>query len=220
MKAVRLNQLIPSVVDKLPATPLKGQVIRALREAAQTFCFETEVWKQPLVAMDLVAGQLTYTLSTDWQAEIKRIQNVRIRTAADIAANRLGTLRDCSRDTFTPATAEYRFDSAPSSVAVAGGLVFTVTLVPNLQTDEMPTWITGLYGTAFVYGAIKDMCTHKGAGQMHDPDTAKLYGAKYANMKTAVAAEVFKQNMNASPTVQPQYCLAGAFSSNGYRVGG
>ncbi|MEI6165933.1 MAG: hypothetical protein WCS52_01945 [bacterium] len=220
MKAVRLDQLIPSVTDKLPATPLKGQVIRAIREAAQRFCFETEVWKQPLAAIDIVANQLTYTLAAEWQAEIRRIHSVFIKTDADVAAGRLGKERDCSGDTFTPATSEYRFKSSPSSIAVTDGLVITVVQVPNLQTDEMPEWITGLYGNAFVYGAIADLCTHKGAGPMYDADTAKLYNQKYEKIKNAAASEVFRSHMNASPSINPLYNLSGAFSGTGYRVGG
>ncbi len=220
VKAVRLDQFIPSVTDKLPATPLKGQVIRALREAAQKFCFETEVWKQPLDAMNLVADQVEYTLATDWQAEIRRIQSVFTKTAEDITAGRLGTEREMARDTYTPATGIYRFYASPSSVAVTNGLVFNVVLVPNMQTDELPEWITGLYGNAFVYGAIADMCTHKGAGPMYDMDTARLFNSKYEKIKNAVMSEVFRGNMNASPAINPLYNLAGAFSGTGYRVGG
>ena len=220
MKAVRLDQFIPSVIDKLPATPLKGQVIRALRDAAQRFCFETEVWKEPLAAIDLVAGQVSYTLTTDWQAEIRRIHKVWVKTAEDITAGRLGSEHDCSKDTYTPSTAIYRFYTAPASAALADGLVIEIVLVPNLQTDEMPEWITGLYGNAFIYGAIADMCTHKGSGPMFDADTARLYNSKYEKIKTAVMAEAFRGNMNVSPSINPEYNMASAFSSSGYRVGG
>ena len=220
MKAVRLDQLIPSVIDKLPATPLKGQVIRSIREAAQRFCFETEIWNEPLEAMDLVANQVNYTLSTTWQAEIRRIFSVYTKTDADIVASRLGTQRDMSRDTFTPATSIYRFYGAPSTTAVTSGLVFNVILVPNLQTDEMPEWITGLYGMAFVYGAIADMCSHKGAGPMFDADSAMLYGRKFEKMKTYAMGEAFRNHMNVSPAVNPLYNLADSGSNNGYRTGG
>lgn len=220
MKAVRLDQLIPSVVDKLPAAPLKGQVIRALREAAQRFCFETETWKEPLEAIDVVANQLEYELSTTWQAEIKRIHTVYIKTAADVTAGRLGQQHDLSPDTYTPSTGIYRFSSAPSTTAITDGMVITVVLVPNLQTDELPEYLVGLYGSAFVYGAITDMCSHKGAGPMYDADTARLYNNKWEKMKNAVMSEVFRQNMNASPGVAPLYNLASSMSSSGFRVGG
>ena len=222
MQSVRLDQLIPSVQDKLPATPLRGQVIRSLREAAQTFCFETEIWKEPLAAVDVVSGQVVYDLSTTWQAEIRRIHSVCLKTAADITAGRLGDPRDCSLDTYTPATGEYRFFSAPSTSNIEGGLAFTCVLVPNLQTDELPQWIIGLYGMAFVFASIADLCSHKGAGPLYDEKTADKYARKYEKMKSNAMAEVFRQNMNASPAIQPQYNLAGAFNSigSGYRVGG
>jgi hypothetical protein len=220
MNAVRLDQLIPSVVDKLPAAPLRGQVIRALREAAQRFCFETETWKEPLDPIDLVASQLEYTLSTPWQAEIRRIHSIYIKTAADVTAGRLGQWHDPSYDTYTPSTGVYRFDSAPSGSAITNGMVITVVLVPNLQTDELPESLIGLYGSAFMYGAIADMCMHKGAGPMYDPETAKLYNNKWEKMKNNVMAEVFRQNMNVSPGVAPLYNMASAFSGTGFRVGG
>lgn len=220
MKAVRLDQLVSSVTDKLPAAPLKGQVIRAIREAAKRFCFDTELWKEPLTAMDLVANQLTYTLATDWQAEIRRIFKVNIKTASQVSSGDLGTEHDTSPDTYTPATSEYRFASSPSGVSVTSGLVFTVVLVPNLQTDELPEWIIGLYGDAFVYGAVADLCMHKGAGPMFDPGTAQLYNRKYANVKSNAMAEAFRGNMNSATTVQPLYNLAGSLSTGGYRIGG
>jgi len=222
VKASRISLLIPSVVDKLPATPLPGQVLRALRDAAQRFCFETECWKEPLPAVDLTANTLTYTISTTWQAEVKRIYAVTLRTAADIAANRPGRDHDFSRDSYDPSTGVYRFYSAPSAIAVTDGLIFTCVLVPNLQTNEVNEWITGLYGTAFIYGAVADMCSHKGAGPMYDPQTAALYTSKYNQVKNNVNAEVFRNHMNVSPTIHPAYNMASAAlgMGSGYRVGG
>jgi hypothetical protein len=220
VKVARLDQLIPSVKDKLPASPLKGQAIRSLREAAQRFCFETEAWKEALPSVNTVANQTAYTLATSWQAEIRRIHSVYLKTAAEVTSGAIGTEHDVTYDTFSPATSVYRFGSAPASTAITGGLVFTVVLVPNLQADEIPEWLLGLYGMAFVYGAIADLCSHKGAGGMYDPETAKLYAMKYSSVKNNVMAEAFRGTMNASPSIQPLYNLAGAFSNLGYRVGG
>lgn len=222
MIAVRLDQLVSSVVDKLPAAPIKGQTIRALREAAKRFCFETEAWKETLAAMSLVANQKLYTLATDWQAEIRRIHSVHTKTAAEVADGvSLGTEWDRANDTYTPATREYRFYSAPSTTAISNGLVFKIVLIPHFQTDELPEWLVSLYGDAFVFGAVEELCSHKGAGELYDPDTAMRYGKRFNGIKSNVMAEVFRGYQNASPTFHPLYNTIGELAtSTGYRVGG
>jgi len=133
--ATTFNDLLNLVLPEVPGCP-SALAVQHLQMAARQFCADTEAWREKLEAIDLVANDVTYTLTPAYDAEIRRIADVWIRTAADVTAGDDGTLLTYDQYEYDPTGSVLTLDdSIEPQLAVTDGLVVKVVLVPNLVTN-------------------------------------------------------------------------------------
>jgi len=159
----KLEDLLPRTAVRLRNCPAAVQLM-ALRAAWREFCDRSDAWREDEV-MDLVADQFAYTLPITWDAECRRVVAAFVRTAADVAAGRDGEQLDPSgyKMKDNGATAIITFDLAPASVAVVGGLLVRVALVPYADSIEpLPADRLNYGGAALVSGALAHLYQQKG----------------------------------------------------------
>jgi hypothetical protein len=163
MQVVRYDQLIPKVLVKLPAGYPTILINDALRIAAGVFCADTEIWKERLAAQNLVANQKAYTIDPGYSAGIRRVYQTDIRSAAEVTAGSDGSLVNMDTAVFSPRTNIITFKEAISATSVTGGLVFTVILIPEFNSNEIAEWIVDRWSDAIIAGAVADICGRPGA---------------------------------------------------------
>ena len=135
MLATTFNDLLNLVLPEVPGCPTV-LAVQHLQMAARQFCADAEAWREKLEAIDLVANDVTYTLTPAYDAEIRRIADVWIRTAADVTAGDDGTLLTYDQYEYDPTGSVLTLDdSIEPQLAVTDGLVVKVVLVPNLVTN-------------------------------------------------------------------------------------
>jgi hypothetical protein len=126
-----LNLLLPDV----PGCP-NVLAIQHLQQAARKFCEKTEAWRETLPAIDLVAEDVTYTLTPSYDCEIRRILEVWIRSEEDVDDGLDGTLQAYDKYEYEPEGSVLTLDDTiEPQEAVTDGLVVKVVLVPYLVTD-------------------------------------------------------------------------------------
>jgi len=107
-----------------------------LQQSARQFCSDTEAFKEELAAIDLEEDDVTYTLTPTYDCEIRRIDEVWIRTEEDVTNGNDGTLQAYDKYTFDPLTNVLTLDdSIEPQEDVTDGLVVKVSLVPYLKTN-------------------------------------------------------------------------------------
>lgn len=126
-----LNLLLPEV----PGCP-NVLALQHLQQAARKFCEQSEAWREKLPAIDLVAEDVTYTLTPSYDCEIRRVLEVWIRTEEDVDNDNDGTLQKYDKYEFEPEGSVLTLDDTiEPQEAVTDGLVVKVVLVPYLVTD-------------------------------------------------------------------------------------
>jgi hypothetical protein len=133
-QASSFTDLLEFVLQDVPGCS-RALALQHLQQAARYFCIETEAWQEKLAAIDLKDATTSYTLTTDYEAEFRRIVTVWIRTETDVTNGDEGTVQDFDKYTFTPAATLELDDSIEPQEDVTDGLVVKVVLVPYLNTD-------------------------------------------------------------------------------------
>jgi len=133
--ATTFNDLLNLVLPEVPGCP-SALAVQHLQMAARQFCADTEAWREKLDPINLVANDLTYALTPLFDADVRRVMEVWIRTAADVTAGDDGTLLTYDQYEFDPTGSVLTlYDSIEPQLAVTSGLVVKVVLVPNLVTN-------------------------------------------------------------------------------------
>jgi hypothetical protein len=153
---VQISDLYPLMMGHLPGIDAYT-LDQHLQQASREFCDRSEAFRETLTR-NLVADQAAYVLTPSYDCRIKRILEVWLKTDNDITAGADGTLVDSRYYTFRTATGTLTLDNAyKPSVAVTGGLVVKVVLVPEitqtgtnvLSEDFLNVWADGLMFRAF-----------------------------------------------------------------------
>jgi hypothetical protein len=119
------SDLYPFMIRQLKSCP-KSSVMQALYLAAEDFCDRTEAWTLKIEDIDVVADQQEYELSIDYDARVKRIENV--------------WLDDVDQETNTfdldgEKTLKFRTDYIPDADDT-DGMDVQIVLVPRPTTHE------------------------------------------------------------------------------------
>ena len=132
----QLSDLFQLLWDQLPGVD-DLILTRECEQALRQFCDDSNAWREKLAAIDLVVGQRDYTLTPSYDCRIKQIAEVRILTANDVTYGYPGTKQPEDNYSFVrPSTLTLKRFITPR-VAVTGGLVVKVILVPeHLQTGN------------------------------------------------------------------------------------
>ena len=185
-QATTFNDLLNLVLPEVPGCPI-SLAVHHLQMAARQFCADTEAWREKLDPINLVANDLTYTLTPLYDAEVRRVIEVWIRTAADVTAGDDGTLLTYDQYEFDPTGSVLTLDdSIEPQLAVTSGLVVKVVLVPYLVTnvDSLATQ-GGITATFLNYWAEPIMARSKSTlmrmvrTAWANPQMAAVYQAEY-----------------------------------------
>jgi len=184
----KLTDLYPLMEPELPSCP-EPLILQALRKKTRQFCQDTDVWREQLKDIDLVAGQRDYVLNPSFDAEIRKIVEVRINTAENRAAGYRGAevksqyymfhgeLSQRLGVNLQPNTLTLD-ESLEPSASETGGLEVKVSLAPLLMAgqvdqDFLQKWCEAIIGGAMFY--LMTMPRKKWS----DPQKAGLYLVDY-----------------------------------------
>lgn len=138
-------------------TPGCSQAIATqhLQQAARQFCSDTEAFKEKLAAIDLEEDEVEYTLTPTYDCEIRRIDEVWIRTSTDVTNGDDGMLQEYDKYTYDPLTRTLTLDdSIEPQEDVTSGLVVKVSLVPYLKTN---VWVGTPTNTGGIVAAFLNL---------------------------------------------------------------
>jgi hypothetical protein len=191
----QLADLYPIMMPRLKGinAPMLDQ---ALQEALRQFCIDTEAFHEELPPINLVAATVNYSITPSYDCEIKRINNLWIRSATDVTNDDYGNLIDASLYKFTLPDALKLDDSIKPAAAVTDGMIVEVTLVPYpLQTGNdtfSPEFLNQWY-EGIVYKAFHELMMMNGE-RWSNPNLAMYYEKKYLGKVTDAIAEVSLEN--------------------------
>lgn len=205
MQVVRFDQLLNHVLINLPVSCGEGIIKDALRSAAATLCDECEIWRQELTAVNAVANQKSYTLDPQFSAGIKRVYSVYSRTSTEVTAGDKGTKLSLDDAEWIPSTSTIKWTTAPASVAVTNGLVFTVILVPDFKSNEIAGWVLDRWAPGIIAGAVSDICGRP--GPQFNADASARYGAQFQNAKADACRELLAEYKDGSVIIEPGWRL-------------
>ena len=146
-------------------------MLQALQRAGREFCQRTEAWWEQLAPINLVADTVNYRIPSTFDAEIPRIKEVRINTAASIANGDKGSLIDPYYYSFTPIRRRNELgtilaentltldDSLEPDEAVTSGLEVAVYLVPFLASQGADPAFLNKWAEAIVGRALALLLT-------------------------------------------------------------
>jgi len=192
MAVNRYVDLYPLMTPELPGCT-EPMMLQALQRSMRQFCIDTEAWWETLASVNLVEDQTEYNINSTWDAEIKRIKELRINTEDNIAAGNDGAIQDHELYEFITPDALILDDNLKPAEDVTGGLEIEVRIVPSITATSVdPTflndWIDAILGWAMNY--LMSM-THK---KWSNPDRSAYYMMQYLKgVSTAKSEKVRKR---------------------------
>lgn len=193
-KVFNIAALQQEMVRELPGTTVLVRT-KALWNAAEKFCRESEAWREELPAIDIVTGQVDYNLVAEWDANIQRLEWVKLNNAAGVAAGIKPDPLDPRYWTMTPADPEYvtlHSDLTPTA-DITGALTVKAILVPSRNSYDVADWFVNRYCSGIVAHAIGSL--------MREPNK------RYTNVARAVdyEAEYRDQLLEAKGELRRKY---------------
>jgi hypothetical protein len=172
LNVVKYADLVSRMARDIPNFDYQD-TLEALRDAGREFCNTSEAWYENLTAIDIVADQQSYALSTDYPAHFKRVKSVHILSSTDVTNEAEGQLMDASYYKLVlPATLKFKVNHTPST-AVTGGLVVEVVFAPNMNSTELPAWFMSRWGEGIIGKAMYELL------KLHDVNKAGLFLNQY-----------------------------------------
>jgi len=184
----------PYMLPELPGCS-KAMALQALHRAVRQLCIDTEVWWETLDSINLVEDQTEYTIDSTWEAEIRRIKELRINNADNIDAGNEGAVQDPSLYDFTPTDALELSESIKPAEDVTDGLEVDIWIVPRITAPTVdPTllndWLEPIIGWAMAF--LMNMKRKKWS----DTDRAAFYMFQYTKGRSKAKTEKIRKNKN------------------------
>ena len=185
-QATTFNDILNMILPEVPGCP-SVLATQHIQQAARQFCTDSEAWREELPAIDLVAEDVTYTLTPSYDCEIRRVLKVWIRTEDDVTNGDDGTLLDFDDYEYAPAGSVLTLDdSVEPQEAVTDGLVVEVVLVPYLSTNVDALLTQGGISATFlnywaepIIARAKHTLMRMTRTAWANPDLAGVYLAEY-----------------------------------------
>jgi hypothetical protein len=208
----KYSDLYPYMLPELPGCP-ESVALQALQKSGRMFCLDTEAWWEQLLPINLVDDQLRYTVNPSWEAEIKRIRELRINSEEGISNEDIGTLIDPALYDFYPAGGKDPLgvtlpentvdldDSLEPAEDVTGGLEISVILVPYLDSDEVDPVFLNSWVEAIIGKAMSILMGMEGV-RWKNPARSAYYELEYAKMRSRTRIEKIKANTRKSTDME------------------
>lgn len=175
---VKFKDFLNFLIPHLPGCG-DGTALLYLRSTARKFCADTESLIETLPSIDIVANQSVYAIASTLSAEIKRIKDVRLNNAEGIAAGKPGVSQRLDRFDYDPSTGNLTLTYAPDT-AITDGLEVDISIVPEIGTNELPTWWMNRYNDGLIAGTLADLQGMKGM-PWTNPGMAQSNKSTYLN---------------------------------------
>ena len=164
------NDLIPEMLENLPKCEV-STALTALYRVGREFCKRTKAWQEDLDAIDAVADQAEYTLTTIEDAMYDRLVSVKLNgtdyTPYEYKAYKfLENTRLIFNSGYIP------------TEDITDGIEVTAILVPNYGSNILPDWFIDKYSTGLIAGASYNLMISAGKPYTN-PDLAGVYRGIY-----------------------------------------
>ena len=208
----RYTDLYPYLSPELPGCP-DPVILQALQKAGRMFCLDTEAWWEQLKPVNLVDGQVSYRISPSWEAEVKRIRDLRINTAEGIANGDEGDPVNPALYDFYPAGNKTPLgtsisentvildDSLEPADNVTNGLEVSIILVPYLDSDKLDPVFLNSWIEALIGRAMADLMSMTGKKWMN-PGRANVYELQYQKARSRAKIEKIRGNTSKDTDVE------------------
>ena len=177
------------------------------------FCLDTEAWWEQINPISLVDGTMSYQVNPSWDAEIKRIRELRINTEGGISEGDKGVLISASLYDFYLAGGKDELgvtirentvildDSLEPAEDVTNGLEISIVIVPYLNSDNIDplflnTWIEAIIGRTMM--DLMRMVDKKWS----NPSRAMIYELEYQKARGRARIEKIRGNTEKSTDLE------------------
>jgi hypothetical protein len=144
--AADLIELYPYIAPKAGSAP-KPSVLQCLLLVAHEFCDRTEIWREWIEDINIVADRASYNLSPDTPGLIKRIVQYKIEGA-------VRRLADVSLENNEDLV--FYTEHVPTT-AITDGMDVQVVVVPRFEGASLPQWVFDRYWAVLVCGVLRDL---------------------------------------------------------------
>ena len=173
-------------------------MLQALQRAIRQFCLDTEIWSETLDSIDLVEDKKAYSISSTWEAEIRRIKELRINTEDNISEGNDGVVKDPSLYKFVPPDALDLTNDLKPAEDVTDGLEVEIWIIPRITATTVdPTllenWMEPVMGHALAF--LMNMRRKKWS----NPERAAYYNLQYAKGRVKAKSEKVRENRVENP---------------------
>lgn len=138
---VNLTALLPFAFTDLPGCP-EALILQAAFVTLEDFCRETQVWREDLAAINLVAAQTDYAVTCPAHGILERVVSVEVNGVA---------IPQSSWEMVGRTT--IRLKSAPGTSAT-GGLAIYAAMLPVLGATTMSAEVFNYWRDALVHGIL------------------------------------------------------------------
>jgi hypothetical protein len=188
------ESLWPSIMPETPGAP-EALILRVMKDLVIEMCRETEMFKEELAAMDIVANRATYNLVPSWDATIQALDWVKV-SGQKLPEEQYELTQDMIltfRTNWIPATAK------------TAGLLVKVTLLPNYDHEQIDPVLLNRYHEGIVAGT-KGRLMIMPKKKWSDPQLGMLYMQKFDEVKAQAIRHKFTGQKNQGQLrVRPQY---------------
>lgn len=154
------SDLMQLIMQQVPGCE-QPLIQQHLQQAVRKFCHHSEAWLEKMQPMDLIEDQYEYTLTPNYDCEVRRVTDVWYRSADDVTNDHDGQhLQELDEYTFVRPNVLRLCKNLAPQADVTDGLVVKVVLVPFLLEsggNAISQDFLNLWAEPIVAGAIETL---------------------------------------------------------------
>lgn len=172
----KLTDFYPTILQRLKGAP-RPIILQHLQDAYRLFCGDTEAWR-PKITLSSVEDQRAYNLNAAYNAMIKRIITVWVRSEDDVDNDVEGSVQDEDYYRFYPPNElKFEYGCAPGE-SVTDGIIVRVVLIPELGTSDADPDFLNEWQEGILYGALRSLHEMEGKS-WSSPREAQVNNQRY-----------------------------------------
>lgn len=190
------TDLYPDLIPYLRGCP-EPIVLSAIRRMTRKFCSRSEAWRVELDPITLREGITEYEIDAPFDAEIRRISELRINTEDGVDAGIPGTLIPDDKylyDRYDDSKVVLD-DAYEPTEDVTNGLEIKVVLVPKRDADRIDVFFLDMWQDVIIGGVMSDLMVMPNV-KWSDPARALIGNQEYLRGISMARAELDRQSTN------------------------
>lgn len=132
---------------------LSATIQRALTRVCRELIYKSNVWKEDLPLLDVVARQTDYNINVPYNALIKNLSDVKIIQSPLQSFDSVEEYPQPYYDYIPENILRFKSPALAPQQAFIEGMRLTAVLVPNFNCNAIPKWIFERYAEGFIAGA-------------------------------------------------------------------